>query len=204
MNTTNHESLDDEQFSQELDAALAKYRTIQPRVGIEDRVLANLRAKNEQATPAWTNRFAFGILAAVAIAFGLLLVWRTHESARDIAGQPPSAQTLKQEQARSHPTNNGENAGSRGLLLPPERKPTAHRVHHTASTISIPRQEIFPSPQPLSEQEQMLADYVSEHRKQAVLIARARVAALKKDREEEIEQALARGVISGPIVGQTE
>jgi hypothetical protein len=204
MNTTNHESSDDQRFSQELDAALAKYRTIEPRVGIEDRVLANLRAKNEQATPAWMNRFAFSILAAAAIAFGLLLVWRTHKSAHDIAGQPSPAQTLKQEQARTHPANNENSARNRGLLLPPERKRIAHRVHRTVSTISIPRQEIFPSPQPLSEQEQMLADYVAEHRKQAVLIARARAAALKKDREEEIEQALARGLISGPFTDQTE
>ena len=50
-----------------------------------------------------------------------------------------------------------------------------------AVVASAPKLDEFPSPQPLSEQEKMLAEYVAEHHQQAALVARARMADLKED-----------------------
>jgi hypothetical protein len=47
---------------------------------------------------------------------------------------------------------------------------------------------VFPSPEPLSEQEKMLAAYVAQHYQQAVLIARARMAELKEDLAKETDE----------------
>jgi hypothetical protein len=56
------------------------------------------------------------------------------------------------------------------------------RVHHRENeNASAPKLDVFPSPEPLSEQEKMLAAYVAQHHQQAVLIARARMAELKED-----------------------
>ena len=49
---------------------------------------------------------------------------------------------------------------------------------------SGPKLDQFPSPQPLSEQEQMLASYVAQFRPQAVLIARVMSEELQRDRME--------------------
>ena len=44
-----------------------------------------------------------------------------------------------------------------------------------------PKLDVFPLPQPLSEQEKMLVAYVAQHSQQAALIARARTEELKED-----------------------
>ena len=49
-----------------------------------------------------------------------------------------------------------------------------------------PKLEQFPSPQPLSEQEKLLQNYVAENPEQAVLLARARTEALRQDQLEEM------------------
>src|SRR5579863_3792234 len=63
-----------------LDAALAKYAAVEPRVGLEDRVLAHLQA--ERARPpvrAWWHRSLAGA-AAVVVVIALALAWRSGKS----------------------------------------------------------------------------------------------------------------------------
>ena len=45
----------------------------------------------------------------------------------------------------------------------------------------------FPSPQPLSEQEKILASYVEKYPEEAVLLARARTEAVRQDQLEEMK-----------------
>jgi hypothetical protein len=45
----------------------------------------------------------------------------------------------------------------------------------------------FPSPQPLSEQEKILQNYVAKYPEQAVLVARARSEELRRDQLEEMQ-----------------
>ncbi len=49
-----------------------------------------------------------------------------------------------------------------------------------------PKLDQFPSPQPLSEQEKILTNYVAQYPEHAVLIARARSEDLRRDAEEEL------------------
>jgi hypothetical protein len=54
---------------------------------------------------------------------------------------------------------------------------------------AVPKLDQFPSPRPLSEQEQILATYVAQFHDEAVLIARARKEAMERDREKELREA---------------
>jgi hypothetical protein len=49
-----------------------------------------------------------------------------------------------------------------------------------------PKLSQFPSPQPLSEQERLLENYVAKYPERAVLLARARLEALQRDQLEEM------------------
>ena len=52
-----------------------------------------------------------------------------------------------------------------------------------------PKLEQFPSPQPLSEQEKILARYVNTYPEHAALIAQARTEELRRDSAEEMGEA---------------
>jgi hypothetical protein len=53
---------------------------------------------------------------------------------------------------------------------------------------SAPKSEQFPSPQPLSEQEKLLASYVERFPEHAVLVARAQAQLEQRDHEEEMRE----------------
>jgi hypothetical protein len=166
-------------LDRELDTALAKYATVEVRPGMEDRILANLRAAGEHA-PArwrwpWTIRWS---VAAVAVAATVLLIvglaWRSGaRPAPAIAqrqGTPLDAQSATPQ--------------SKSIRLPaPVTRPVVRRIVATAA----PKLEQFPSPQPLSEQEKLLAAYVDDYPDRAVLLARARIEALRRDQIEETQ-----------------
>jgi hypothetical protein len=60
------------------------------------------------------------------------------------------------------------------------------RAHATAVASANPKLDQFPSPQPLSEQEKLLENYVAKYPERAVLLARARFEALQRDQLEEM------------------
>jgi len=51
---------------------------------------------------------------------------------------------------------------------------------------ATPRLDRFPSPEPLSEQERLLRNYVAQYPEQAVRLARLRSEALRQDQLEEM------------------
>jgi hypothetical protein len=66
---------------------------------------------------------------------------------------------------------------------------SAVRRAQTATVVSAaavqPKLDQFPSPRPLSEQEQILVNYVAKYPETAALIAQARTEEREKEREEE-------------------
>jgi hypothetical protein len=182
-----HQNLNNDSLDRELDAALAKFTTAEPRAGLEDRVLANLRAEQQHtAKRSWWRWPAVAVLAA-GIVVTVFAAWRSEKPAH-IVEQHPSATTYRQD--RTMVVNNGGSVS----ILPHEaaRRPKPRPAGRTAAVaIPPPKLDQFPSPQPLSEQEKMLAGYVAGHRQQAILIARVRTAELKKDWPEEMDEASA-------------
>ena len=77
------QGLESETLELELDKALARYAAIEPRMGLEDRVLANLRAEPKLAPPhAWWRWTAVAALAAVLLV-AFTFVWRSGERRKD-------------------------------------------------------------------------------------------------------------------------
>src|ERR1700730_13030518 len=69
-------------LDRELDAALAQCGAVEPRAGLEQRVLTNLQAEREKiASRAWWRWPVTVILAAaVTIAVGVSLTWRSAQT----------------------------------------------------------------------------------------------------------------------------
>ena len=186
------QSLDSDPLDRELDAALARFAAVEPRAGLEERVLASLRAERKRPAPhAWWQWTALAALAAMLLV-ALTLLWRSGERRRDnVARYPSPAHTMQ------HSVSNGTQvAANRGrdqmrVSRPVSvRKPRAHIPRQARAVVaSRPRLDQFPSPRPLSEQEKILASYVTRYPEHAALVAQARAEVLRQDLADEMKDA---------------
>jgi hypothetical protein len=169
-----------------LDAALAKYAATEPRAGLEERVLAAVRAERARGPDrAWWRWSMMAALAAMVIA-AITLVWKSDRPQHPVVANHPANATPA---AKAPATQ----AGSKGKANPVhlrERGAIRTAAPHPRSGVVMagnPKLDQFPSPRPLSEQEKLLQSYVAEYPERAVLIARARTEALRQDQLEEIK-----------------
>ena len=177
---TNHEDIgrDRDDLDRTLDAAIGKYASVEPRGGLEERILANLRAASTRsAQPAWWN-WGFAVLAAV-LAIAAMLVWRWNQPMQTPLAIHPS--TLEQAPVASELAHRGGNPAPPTQLLP-RRTPRPQPEQKLVA--ANPKLDVFPSPLPLSEQEEILASYVSQYPKHAALVAEARMDDLRQETEE--------------------
>jgi hypothetical protein len=164
-----------------LDASLAKYAAIEPRTGLEERVLATLRAERARLPDrAW---WRWSVLAAVAMmVIGVaILAWRSGGPSHPVVADHPSSITEGQAEPRAQIV----------LSPTPVQKAKVRRSHapvvsRSQPNLRLPKLEQFPSPQLLSEQEKLLLAYVAEDPERAALIARARNEARLQDQLEEM------------------
>jgi len=177
---TNFEPTENDTLDHVIDAALSKYAAVEPRVGLEERVLANLRVQPPRAPAhAWFG-WAAAALALVIILVASLL-WSTRKPQLVHAPKPVIQQPVGDIQIASHPELPPQNTG----LI---RKSAKNRKpHSTTAATTAPRLSQFPSPEAMSDQEKMLADYAAEFQEQAVLIARFNEEDLRRDRMELVE-----------------
>jgi len=162
-----------------LDTALAKYLTVEPRPGLEDRVLANLRAERTRIPAhAWWRWSVAAVLAVVIVAVALAL--RFGRSSLPVVADHSTAQMQGTQE-----TSNGERSGVRSAEPGPARNKTGQHSHPPVEIPIPPKRDQFPSPQPLSEQEIALARYAHQFPQEATLLARAQV-----EYEKEIQRQL--------------
>jgi hypothetical protein len=177
-----------DQFDRELDAALVKFAAVEPRTGLEERILANLRAEQERAAAkAWWRWPAVAALAAV-ILVTMSVAWWSGKVRNITTQHPPTTQTNER-----HGTPVANKNGSSPMRLHhagSERRVKPHAFGHPAAVVvAAPKLDQFPSPQPLSEQEKILARYVTKYPEHAALIAQARTEELRLDSAEEMGDA---------------
>jgi hypothetical protein len=170
---------ENEDLDRVLDAALARYAAAEPRAGLEERILANTRA--EHARPAdrvwWRWPLAAAALALFAVVVGL--AWRWGRPPQSLAKHKPTAVEAAQgtgTQVAKHGTN--------PALPIPVRRTTQRRPQPAPALAANPKLDQFPSPQPLSEEEKILASYVDQYPERAALLAEARTEVLRRDAEE--------------------
>jgi hypothetical protein len=182
-------------LDRELDAALAEYAAGEPRTGLEHRVLANLKAAKERAAArVWWRWPALAVLATI-ILVAVSMDWRLRIPVRKIT-MHPAATTPSREQAPTQVANNSDSGPIRSQKAASAGRLQPRLISRSATVIasaSAPKLEQFPSPQPLSEQEAILAGYVTKYPERAALIAQARTEALQRDIAEQAEEAARSG-----------
>jgi hypothetical protein len=136
---------ENERFADQLlDASLAHYAE-EPRPGMEERILANVRATGRaQRSRLWT----WGLAVSAAVFVLAVIIQAPRRRPVPVSSAPPVA------------ANHAERSGA-------VVTPKAHEPHRTATqlrSVSLrrTRPERFPTPAPLSEQEKLLLRYVKE------------------------------------------
>ncbi len=152
-----------------LDATLAKYAAVEPRAGIEERVLANLRS--EQARAARYSWWQWSLVAtlAVIVVVTIALVSRWRAQIPPVISNKP---TFMKPVPVISPHTARQSSGGDG----PVKRATIRgsRAQRSASVVAaVPRLDQFPSPQPLTAEEVALAQYVRDFPKEARLVAEA-------------------------------
>jgi hypothetical protein len=163
-----------------LDAALTRYAGVEPRAGLEDRILANLRAQRQLAQfPAWWRWGVVGALSAIVIV-AMTLAWRAGRSAHlPMANHPTTTEQIRRAASppaaavSERPVGNTPTGASHsgGVIAVRRAAPRAQAVAD-----ADPKLDVFPSPRPLSEEELALARYVRSFPSDAKLVAQAQEA----------------------------
>lgn len=177
-----------------LDATLAQYAAVEPRAGLDDRILANLRAERARVPErgSWRWGVAVALAAMVIVALALTLksgrqsrpVVAGHSSATTQGSKEPAILAASSGGANPHPLHGSNSARKQNTNLVRREAVVADNPRLDQPKLDQPKLDQFPSPQPLSEQEKCLQSYVAEYPERAVLIARARSEALQRDLEE--------------------
>ncbi len=147
------------QIDDMLDSLLANYSSAEPRVGLETRILTNLRAAEEKKESQgwWNFKWLWaGAVAAVIIVAAVLISGRHRV-------EPPTHVIVKtspavpQPEIQPHaPVKNNETAGIH------HRKPSTVPTRRQNATLALnERPAVFPTPTPLSEQEKLLLSYLA-------------------------------------------
>jgi hypothetical protein len=171
----NWQIAEDDALDRALNAGLAKYAAAEPRTGLEERILANLQAERGQSDDRawWWGAAALATVLLVIVG----LAWTTMRRAPLIARRPAEVAPHVQLPAPQIAS-----------IRPPAPNLMATSVAHRSKPAARvnPKLDQFPSPQPLSEQEKILASYVDAYPEHAILLARARTEALRRDQIEEM------------------
>jgi len=172
-----------DELDHELDSALAKYAAVEPRPNLEDRILANLRAHQTRVSSRAWWRWGLAATAAAVVVVSVALAWKSGTSSGPAIANHPAKQGPEKASAQLA-TPHTTAVRPRGHA--PNRKASAHpsRTLAVAGNLKLDQ---FPSPRPLSAQEKLLQAYVAEFPERAVLIARARSEALRRDQLEEMQ-----------------
>lgn len=168
-----------------LDRALHNYGAVEPRIGLEGRVLARLQAEREKpAGGAWR-----WVLATTAVAAALAIaLFRGVPTRPAPAPLPPVASIAHPPMAGSlGPPVLSESTPKPHPLSPgyPAVGASARPLAANAIVETLPKRDRFPTPEPLSDQEQMLAIYVQQFHREATLMARAQTRLLEQDMGEQ-------------------
>ena len=169
-----------------LDAALAKYAAVEPRAGLEDRILANLRTERLRVPDrAWWRWGVAGALAAVVV-LALGLAWRSTRPSQPVVKLRPTPTLQSAQKPAPQPASNAGGKPTRRNQPGPHRLvaaqgTTVHRARPEVIASADPKLDQFPSPRPLSEQEKILLDYVGRFPVQAVRVAEAQTALAQRE-----------------------
>lgn len=171
-----------------LDAALAKYSAAEPRVGLEQRILAHLRSERDSVpSRLWARWSPVSVVAAVLIVAAAATAWRLNSPTKSVMQKHPSAP------AETVQTSATQVATTRPIRTygPVDPGRTLRTRRHSAPQLALvaaePKLDQFPSPRPLSEQEKLALEYITRFPEEASLIAQAQTSLLRQQEMEETQ-----------------
>jgi hypothetical protein len=169
-----HQDPETNKLDRELDTALAKFATVEPRTGLEERVLANLRAEQKPAAEhSWGRWPVLGATAAVVMVVAVSLLWQPGEPTPDITTHLPATTVQGDKQTGMHIAAKDMSTPDHPAAPTAIKRPRRPGVRHPQALVaSGPRLDQFPSPRPLSEEEKLLVRYVQDFPHEAVIIAK--------------------------------
>lgn len=157
----------EKQLDDLLDSSLSQYSAVEPRPGLETRVLAQIAEKREQKQTLQSRmrwRMVGAGIAASAIAVVLaMLVFRAEQRHSPTPPLVDSGHTQQRRQnieaVRVAPTNPAANR--RVVIRHTAAAQRTGRKNRQLQTLAVSqRPAIFPTPVPLSEQERLMFAYV--------------------------------------------
>jgi hypothetical protein len=162
-----------------LNGALSQYGMIEPRPGLEGRVLACLAVQNKERSrrPGWWV-FAVSMAATLALA----LFWFGHMDKETV--ETPVAKHLELPQPIPSTPVSASSTRLNQDVMKGERS-NRTKIHKSAQPGTQPKLETFPSAGPLSDQEKILALYVRRFPERAALVARAQTDLRRRDELED-------------------
>jgi hypothetical protein len=172
------------ELEQWLDVALVRHVSVEPRIGLENRLLAGLQA--ERGRLAVRRQWWWGLGTAVVAATVAIAMWIGLHERQPVPNR-----------AAGNSMTQGRSATVSGQVAP-ERPPVSEDAQGMARTLrrpvrpaisartSEPKLDQFPSPEPLTDQEKLLARYVQEFPERAVLIARAQTQLRKQEEQQRL------------------
>lgn len=172
------ETRDRDRFDDVLDKALRHYGNVEPRIGLENRILTNMQVvgKRAHSGDGWVLAGAIATALVIAIGGG---IW--HQDLIPKQNVPVSLV----------PKNALRPASSATVPRTPEiaktrtsRQRRRTVAASTAASTHSPKLDQFPSPFPLSQQELLFASYAEHFPKEALVLVQE-----QRDFEEEIRLA---------------
>jgi len=147
---------DRDELDELIDGALARYSGAEPLDGLEDRVLRRVQGARAARRSSWGFRLAYAVPALAAVLIAGVALWMgrdTRSGATDVTQkmvvpEPPAAARGP----RSSPVLPVREAMPRNAATKPRRIVPAR---------SLPKEEYFPSPAPLTEEERALVAWVN-------------------------------------------
>lgn len=156
-----------DELDQILDNALAKYAAVEPRSGLEDRILSHLKSPGTSATGVAWWRWAATFAAALVVM--ILVLWGVEKyNPQRMVRRPAGSQEQTPSQVV---TNHAPVIPARPMAPVTVRRARKHTSTQVAVVAAGPKLDQFPSPQPLSEEELALVRYVHSFPKEAKMIA---------------------------------
>jgi hypothetical protein len=161
--STSHGGEQDHKLDQMLDSMLSEYSSVEPRPGLETRILANVRDAAAVRRAPW--RFIWIWAGASTVAALVILLFVVYLSQKKM--QPAALPVASRPLDRKGPPPQTPRQIAPPVILSNETplprtlpRTTTARPAHPSGEVAEVRQEVFPSRSPLSEQEKLLFRYL--------------------------------------------